>query len=72
MRYTWEGVPRPRKIKSSTMIHSQNHHNRRLSKFKKLMNLVVVMMVVNLWIPRKLQSRIGFRERTYKWQIVCI
>ena len=36
------------------------------------MNLVVVMMVVNLWILKKLQSHIWFTERTYKWRIVCI
>jgi len=35
----------PRKIKSSTMIHSKNHHHKSLSKFKKLTNLVVVMML---------------------------
>jgi len=72
MQHVSEGVPRLRKIKSSTMIHSKNHHHKSLSKFKKLTNLVVVMMVVNLWIFRKLQSRIRFTERTYKWQIVCI
>ncbi len=58
MQHISEAVPRLGKIKSSTMIHSKNHHHKRLSKFKKLTNLVVVMMVVNLWIFGKLQSHI--------------